>query len=75
MFEQAASPNASLFYLDEISSGIYQFSFQLNLEKTLKIQPSRNFPVPEKPPSGFGLSPDMEIFLAFDNQLFFAPLR
>ena len=75
MMEQAELPNASLFILDEVSSGIYQFSFQLNLEKTLKIQPNRSYPVPDKPPSGFGLSTDLEMFLAFDNQLFIAALR
>jgi len=75
MMEQAASPNASLFILDQASSGIYQFSLQLNLERTLKIQPNRSYPVPDKPPSGFGLSTDLEMFLAFDNQLFIAPLR
>jgi hypothetical protein len=75
MMEGAKLPSSSLLILDDISSAIYQFSFQLNLEKTLKVQPNRSYPVPDRAPSGFGLTSDMEIFLAFDNQLFIAALR
>lgn len=75
MMEQSKLPNASLYILDADNPAIYQFSFQLNLERTLKVQPNRSYPVPDKAPSGFGLTPDLELFLAFDNQLFIAVLR
>ena len=68
-------PNASLFLLDDISSTLYQFSYQLNLERTLKPQSNRNYPLPARSPSGFGISPDQEVFLAYDNQLYIAPMK
>jgi len=73
--QQTQLPNASLYLLDEISSTLYQFSYQLNLERTLKPQANRNYPMPTSNPSGFGISPDQEVFLAYDNQLFIAPLK
>ena len=68
-------PNASLFLLDEISGVLYQFSYQLNLERTLKPQTNRNYPMPASSPSGFGITPDQEVFLAYGNKLYIAPLK
>jgi hypothetical protein len=45
------------------------------LEKVWRPQTNRNYPLPDKAPTGFGISPDMEVFLAYDNQLFIAPLN
>jgi len=73
--QQARVPNASLFLLDDVSSALYQFSYQLNLERTLKPQTNRNYPMPTSNPSGFGITPDQEVFLAYDNQLFIAPMK
>ena len=73
--QQARVPNASLFLLDDVSSALYQFSYQLNLERTLKPQTNRNYPIPTSKPSGFGITPDQEVFLAYDNQLFIAPMK
>jgi len=70
--ESAQIPSSSLFLLDESRSMIYQFSYQLNLEKTLKAMEDTSFPLPQKEASGFGLTSNMDIFLAFDNQLFIA---
>jgi hypothetical protein len=75
MLQQARLPNAALYMLELNSRSVFQFSFQMNLEQTLKVQPNKNYPVPGSPPSGFGISPEQDIFLAFDNQLFVAPLR
>ncbi|MCD6356329.1 MAG: hypothetical protein J7L66_03490 [Anaerolineaceae bacterium] len=72
---QTKLPNSSLYILDDVSSMFYQFSLQLNLERTLKPQINRNYPIPMKKPSGFGITPDQEISLAYDNQLFTAPLQ
>jgi hypothetical protein len=73
--DQTKISNASLYLLDDISSTLYQFSFQLNLERTLKPQTNRNYPMPLIHPTGFGITPDKELFIAFENQLFFAPMQ
>jgi len=73
--QQARVPNASLFLLDDVSSALYQFSYHLNLERTLKPQTNRNYPMPTSKPSGFGITPDQEVFLAYGNQLFIAPMK
>ncbi len=73
--QQTRMPNASLFLLDDISGALYQFSYQLNLERTLKPQTNRNYPMPTSKPSGFGITPDQEVFLAYDNKLYIAPLK
>lgn len=75
MMDETKLPNASLYILDTADSAVYQFGFQLNLERTLKVQPNKNYPVPDRASSGFGITPDLDLFLAFDNQLFIAPLK
>ena len=73
--EQTRLSNASLYLLDDVNSTLYQFSYQLNLERTLKPQANRNYPLPTSAPSGFGITPDKEVFIAFGNQLFIAPMQ
>jgi hypothetical protein len=68
-------PNASIFILDGTGQSIYQFSYQLNLEKVLRPLHNKNLPLPQSMASGFGISPEADIFLAFGNQLFIAPLQ
>jgi len=73
---QATRPaNASIFLLDTTGQSIYQFSYQLNLERVLRAQDNKNYPVPDSAPSGFGITPESDLFLAFDNRLFIAPLQ
>jgi len=73
--QQTRLPNTSLYVLDDISSALYQFSYHLNLERTLKPQKNRNYPMPTSKPTGFGITPDQEVFLAFGNQLYIAPMQ
>ena len=73
--QQTLSPNASIFTLDEVSSALYQFSFQLNLERTYKPQLNRKYPIPTSSPTGFGITQDNDVFLAYGNQLFIAPMQ
>lgn len=75
LMQDTKLPNLAIFILEADEPAVYQFSFQLNLERTLRIMPNKNYPVPDKSPSGFGITPDMEIFLAFDNRLYIAPMR
>ena len=67
-------PNGSLYILDAANSTIMRFSFQLNLERTYKPQTSRTYPLPQISPTGFGISADRNVFLAFANQLFLSEL-
>ncbi|HEY60448.1 MAG TPA: hypothetical protein G4N92_07185 [Anaerolineae bacterium] len=67
-------PNASLYILDAANNAVMQFSYQLNMERVLKPQPSRNYPIPDSSPTGFGISVDKEIFLAYGNQILIAAL-
>ena len=67
-------PNSSIFILDEINRAVFQLSYQLNLEATLKILPSRTYPIPTQAPTAFAVSTSQSIFLAFSNQLYFATL-
>jgi hypothetical protein len=75
MAQATRLPNASIFLLDSVGQSIYQFSYQLNLERVLRALYNKNYPVPATAPSGFGITPESDIFLAFDNRLFIAPLQ
>lgn len=73
--QAARVPDASIYILDARNTSLYQFSYQLNLEHVLRPQYNRSFPLPESEPTGFGVSTDKDLFLAFDNKLFIAPLQ
>ena len=75
MMQDLKVPTQSIFILDTEDPSVYQFSFQLNLERTLRITRNKNYPLPDTPPSGFGVTPDMELILAYDNRLYLAPMR
>jgi hypothetical protein len=75
MAQATRLPNASIFLLDSVGQSIYQFSYQLNLERVLRALYNKSYPVPATAPSGFGITPESDIFLAFDNRLFIAPLQ
>jgi hypothetical protein len=68
-------PNSSIYILDEVNRAVFQLSYQLNLESSLKVMPSRTYPIPTQAPTAFAVSTSQSIFLAFANQLFFASLK
>ncbi len=68
-------PNSSIYILDEVNRAVYQLSYQLNLEASLKVMPSRTYPIPNQAPTAFAVSTSQSIFLAFANQLYFASLH
>jgi hypothetical protein len=68
-------PDSSIYILDARNTSLYQFSYQLNLEHVLRPQYNRSYPLPDSEPSGFGVSQDKDLFLAFDNKLFIAPVQ
>ena len=67
-------PNSAIYILDETNRAVFQMSYQLNLEATLKIASSRTYPIPVQAPTAFGVSTSQFIFLAFGSQLYFANL-
>lgn len=75
MAQSTRLPNASIFLLDSKGQSIYRMSYQLNLERVLRAQYNKNYPLPSTSPSGFGITPESDIFLAFDNRLFIAPMQ
>jgi len=75
MMQQVKLPNGSIFVLNTMDASIYQFSYQLNLERIIKALSSKNYPLPAQLPSGFGITQDSELFLAFKNQLYMAPVN
>ena len=75
LMQQTQLPNSAIYVLDGANRSIDKFSYQLNLENVLKPQSNRNYPIPDADPTGFGITSDMEIFLAFGNRLFIAPLQ
>ncbi len=75
LMQRTVTPNAAIYILDGANRSINQFSNQLNLESVFKAQTSLSYPIPNVDPTGFGISADMEVFLAYRNQLFIAPLK
>ena len=75
MLDGTKLTSASIYVLDALDPSIYQFSYQLNLERVLRPQYNRNYPLPESSPTGIGITSDMDIFIAFDNKLYIAPLN
>ncbi len=75
LMQRTQLPNTALYILDGANRSINKFSYQLNLERVLKPQANRNYPIPDIAPTGFGVTSDMEVFLAYGNQLFIAPLQ
>jgi hypothetical protein len=75
MMQRTVMPNAAIYVLDDANRAIDQFSNQLNLEYVLKPQINRSYPMPDSEPTGFGVTSDLEVFLAYRNQLFIAPLK
>jgi hypothetical protein len=72
MMQRTVVPNAAIFILDGANRSINQFSNQLNLEYVFKPQ-SIQLSDAQYCSNRFCISSDMEVFLAYDNQLFIAP--
>ncbi len=75
LMQQTQLPNTAIYILDGVNRSINKFGYQMNLERVLKPQSNRNYPIPDEDPTGFGITSDLEVFLAYGNQLFIAPLQ
>ena len=74
VIQETTYPNSAFYILDAEQRAVLQYSYQLNLERTLKPQPSKTYPLPETEMSGMGVSTKKELFLAFGNQLYVGDL-
>jgi hypothetical protein len=61
-------PDSSLFMLDPAAGAIYHFSVKLTFQR----QYNTTGDFPDKPATAFAASPDRVLFIAFDNQVFYA---
>jgi hypothetical protein len=74
VIQETTYPNSAFYILDAAERAVLQYSYQLNLERMLKPQPSKTYPLPETEMSGVGVSTEKELFLAFGNQLYVGEL-
>lgn len=74
VIQETTYPNSAFYILDSQQRAVLQYSYQLNLEKMLKPQPSKTYPLPEAEMTGVGVSAEKELFLAFGNQLYVGDL-
>ncbi len=72
--QETTYPTSAFYILDSANRAVLQYSYQLNLERTLKPQPSKTYPLPETEMSGVGVYMGKELFLAFGNQLYVGKL-
>lgn len=74
VIQETTYPNSAFYILDAAKRAVLQYSYQLNLERMLKPQPSKTYPLPETEMTGVGVSTEKELFLAFGNQLYVGEL-
>ena len=67
-------PDSALYLLNIKEPALYKFGFQLNLFKTIQFSPSSDHPTPNRAVTGFGLTSDQLVFLAYRNELFFGSI-
>lgn len=67
-------PDSALYLLNIKEPALYKFGFQLNLFKTIQFSPSSDHPTPNRAVTGFGLTSDQLVFLAYGDQLFFGQI-
>ena len=68
-------PDPSLYVLDTEANSVYQFSLRkLNLQRQFRPLVEQDYPLPDQPATGFVVTPNRKVLLAFGNQAFFAAL-
>ena len=63
-------PDPSLYLLEPETPAIYHFSVRLTYQRQYQSQT----PFPDGPATAFSISPNRQVFIAIDNQVFFGPL-
>ncbi len=68
-------PDPSLYILDKEAASIYHFSLRkLNLQRQYRAVVGADYPLPARPATAFVVTPNRRALLAFNDQVFFAPL-
>lgn len=68
-------PDPSLYALDAANKSIYHLSLRrLNLQRQYRPKLATDFPLPRSEPTAFTVAPNRWVLMAFDNQVFFAPI-
>jgi len=68
-------PDPSLYVLDTEADSVYQFSLRkLNLQRQFRPLVEQDYPLPDQPPTGFVVTPNRKVLLAFGKQAFYASL-
>jgi hypothetical protein len=67
--EYTAPPDPSIYLLDPNTATLYHFSLRLNLQRLLRPQALSGYLLPGGPATGFYISQDRTVFMAFGNQV------
>lgn len=65
-------PDPSIYFLEPAKQAIYQFSWQLSLQKQLKFQTELANTLRSSTASAFTFSPNRTVFMAINNQVYYA---
>lgn len=69
-----AAPDSSLYLLDANGKSVYHFSLQRNLQKILNPRFADEGSILKNVPTAIAVSPGKIAFVAYGNQIFYAPL-
>ena len=64
-------PDSAIYLLNSLDPSLFKFGFQLNLFKQFQFGFNSEYPLPAQNATGFGISTDQLVFIAFGNQLYF----
>jgi hypothetical protein len=68
-------PDPSLFVLDVANKSVYHLSLRrLNLQRQYRPVIESDFPLPNRQPTAFVVTPNRRVLLAFENQVYFAAI-
>jgi hypothetical protein len=67
-------PDSALYLLNVKEPALYKFGFQLNLFKSIQFSPSTDHPTPNRAVTGFGLTSDQLVFLAYGDLVYFGQI-
>jgi hypothetical protein len=67
-------PDSALYLLNVKEPALYKFGFQLNLFKSIQFSPSSDHPMPNRAVTGFGLTSDQLVFLAYGDLVYFGQI-
>jgi hypothetical protein len=67
-------PDSALYLLNVKEPALYKFGFQLNLFKSIQFSPATDHPTPNRAVTGFGLTSDQLVFLAYGDLVYFGQI-